>query len=375
MTDPDVPPDGIVRTALQLLPVPAHANDFWARLERTLAAQSGPSEPATPGRSVSAAEAVPGPALVAAPVLELEHDPALALVPGALRRTSNALLVAVAAAAIVVVALAGNTLLDERNGTKQVTSAGQSQASAELNALVAGSQPDAVTPSTMSADGEDASSEAVLAWVDDLRSGDGDDAWAAMGAMSQAHFGSQAAFEEQLTSLAEGYGSWSGSDPEQVLITLVLASDEGTLAVVTLVGTITVEGEQQHRADAFPVRVVDGEATLEPFAFAFAGELEVVVPEDVREGGVRPPVASGEELLVVVPSGAEAPVLRLDDGETVVCGIAEGTELTALEDMPGQRCSYLPAEGISPGEHTLTVAFLSADGTEISAQSLLFDAA
>ena len=38
----------------------------------------------------------------------------------------------------------------------------------------------------------------------------------------------------------------------------------GTLAVVTLVGTVTVEGEQQHRADAFPVRVVDGEAPSSP---------------------------------------------------------------------------------------------------------------
>lgn len=373
MTDPGVPADGIVRTAVQLLPVPAHADDFWARLERSLDTETAPSKPATRARPVvvAAADATRAPAVT--PVLEPAHDPALALVPGALHRTSNALLVAVAAAAIVVVALAGNTLLDERNGTKQITSGGQSQASAELDALVHGAQPDVVTPSTMSADGEDASSEAVMAWVDDLGSGNGDDAWAAMGPVSQAHFGSQAAFEEQLTSLAEGYGSWSGSDPAQVLITPLLASDEGTLAVVTLVGTVTVEGEQQHRADAFPVRVVDGEATVEPFAFA--GELEVVMPEDVPEGGVRPPVPAGEELVVVVPSGAEAPVLRLDDGETVVCGIAEGSELTALEDMPGQRCSYLPAEGISPGEHTLTVAFLGSDGTSISAASLLFDAA
>ena len=48
--------------------------------------------------------------------------------------------------------------------------------------------------------------------------------------------------------------------------------------VVTLVGTVDQEGARQHRADAFPVRVVDGTATLEPFAFA--GELEVVVPEE-----------------------------------------------------------------------------------------------
>lgn len=370
MTDAEVPPDAIVRTALQLLPVPSHTDDFWARLEGALDDESTLAEPAPASRSVLvAAEAAP--TADAAPVLELERDPALALVPGALRRTSNALLVAVAAAAVVVVALAGNTLLEERNGTNQLTS--DDQASAELDALVDGAQPDSATLSTMSADGEEASSDAVLAWVDDLRSGDSDDAWAAMGPVSQAHFGSQAVFDEQLTSLAESYGTWSGSDPEQVMITPVLASDEGTLAVVTLVGTVTVNGEQQHRADAFPVRVVDGEAHLEPFAFA--GEMEVVVPGAAPSDGTRPPVASGEALVIVVPSGAEAPVLRLDDGETVVCGMAEGTELTDLEDTPGQRCSYLPTEGIDEGEHTLTVAFLGPDGASISAASLLFDAA
>jgi hypothetical protein len=225
----------------------------------------------------------------------------------------------------------------------------------------------------MSSRGETASSDAVLAWVDDLRAGDGDEAWGALGPASQAHFGTQVAFEEQLTSMADGYGTWSDTQPDQVLITPVRVDDEGTLAVVTLVGTVTMEGREQHRADAFPVLVVDGEAHLEPFAFA--GEMEVVVPEDVPSDGTRPPVDPGEELIIVVPSGADAPVLRLDDGEAVICGEAEGTELTDLEDTPGQRCAYLPTGGITPGEHTLTVAFLGSDGASISAASLLFDAA
>lgn len=370
MSDAEVPPDDIVRTALQLLPIPSHADDFWECLQCALDAEGTVAEPAPASRSVPVAAAA-APTPVAAPALEVERDPALALVPGALRRTSNALLVAVAATAVVVVALASNTLLEDRHGTNQLTS--DDQASAELDALVDGARPDSATLSTMSADAEAASSDAVLAWVDDLRSGDSDDAWAAMGTLSQAHFGSQAVFEEQLTSLAEGYGMWSGSDPDQVMITPVLAGEDGTLAVVTLVGTVTADGQQQHRADAFPVRVVDGDAHLEPFAFA--GEMEAVVPGAAPSDGTRPSVEQGEELVIVVPSGAEAPVLRLDDGETVVCGMAEGTELTELEDNPGQRCSYLPMEGIDEGEHTLTVAFLGPDGDSISAASLLFDAA
>jgi hypothetical protein len=365
MTDADVQPDIVVRTALQRLPVPAHADDFWTRLEASLDAEP---TPATAARSNGAVATLP----VAAPLRDLDRDPALALVPSALRRTSNALLVAVAAAAVVVVALAGNTLLDARDGTQQVTS-DDDEASAELDALLDDAQPEAATPSTMSAAGEDVSSEAVLTWVDDLRAGHGEEAWGALGPGSKAHFGTQGAFEEQMTSLADGYGTWAGSQPEQVLITPIQADDDSTLAVVTLVGTVMVDGVEQHRADAFPVRVVDGEAHLEPWAFA--GEMEVVVPEDVPADGTRPPVDPGEELIIVVPAGAQAPVLRLDDGEAVICGKAEGTELTDLEDTPGQRCAYLPQEGIGAGEHTLTVAFLGADGTSISAASLLFDAA
>lgn len=366
MTGADVQPDVVVRTALQRLPVPAHADDFWERLERSLDAESlRGAATASNGRMT----AVPG----VAPLRDLERDPALALVPGTLRRTSNALLVAVAAAAVVVVALAGNTLLESRDGTQQVTSDNEPLASAELDALLDDAKPEAATPSTMSSAGEDASSKAVLTWVDDLRAGHGDEAWSALGPGSKAHFGSQGAFEEQLTALAEGYGTWSGRQPEQVLITPVQADGDSTLAVVTLVGTVMVDGVEQHRADAFPVRVTDGQAHLEPWAFA--GEMEVVVPEDVPADGTRPPVDPGEELIIVVPSGAQAPILRLDDGEAVICGEAEGTELTDLEDTPGQRCAYLPQDGISAGEHTLTVAFLGADGTSISAASLLFDAA
>ena len=378
MTDHDIPPDTIVRTALQRLPIPPHEDGFWTRVEGALDHAGAPSDRppvlvAGPDPARRAEPSRNGAPAAGPTVLELEPDPALALVPTALRRTSNALLVAVAAAAVVVVSIAGNTLLEERNGTDDVTADRDDEASATLDQLVDDAQPESATPSTLSAGNEETTSDAVLAWVDDLGAGDGDGAWKAMGPTSQAHFGSQAAFEEEMTSLAEGYGAWSAAEPDQVLVTPILASDEGTIAVVTLVGTVQQEGSSQHRADAFPVRLVDGEAVLEPFAFA--GEIEVVVPEGVPSDGVRPPVGLDEELLIVVPSGAEAPVLRLDDGSTLICGLAEGTELTDLDTAPGQRCAYQPADGLSPGEHTLTVAFMGSDGASISAAALLFDAA
>ncbi len=86
-------------------------------------------------------------------------------------------------------------------------------------------------------------------------------------------------------------------------------------------------------------------------------------------------MAAGEELVIVVPVDAAAPILRLDDGQTAVCGEAEGTELTTLDGASGQRCAFLAPGGLATGGHTLTVAFLGADGASITADSLRFEAA
>lgn len=369
MSEMEVQPDPIVRTALQRLPIPAHTDGFWARLDEVLAAEASPA--ALPRDQRTVLVAVPDHTSGSAgdevaPRRAPEPDPALALVPPALRRTSNGVLLAVAAAAVVVVALAGTALLEQRNGTTGVATDEVAQPSVALDALMSEAQGSDVTLAAMSAEGEEASSEAVLSWVDDLGTGDGASAWQAMGPASQAHFGSQDAFESEMGSLAERYGAWSTAAPDDVLVTPVGADDEGTVAVVTLIGVVDQGGTAERQAVALPVRVVAGEAVLEPFAFA--GVIEVVVPDEA-------PVQDDDALVVVVPRGAEAPVLRVDDGATVVCGRAEGSELADIEGSASQRCSYLPPEGLDAGEHTLTTACRGSDGTSIAAASVLFDAA
>jgi hypothetical protein len=275
-----------------------------------------------------------------------------------------------------MVVLAGGSLVSERSDGDQLPLAeagGGGEPSDALDALVKDAHPASATPVSLSARNEAASSEAVTAWVDAVHAGDADAAWLAMGPASQDHFGSRAAFEEQLSSVDSGFGGWSEVDLEDVLITPVASSDGSAVAVVTLVGTTEIDGEAQHRADAFPVRIIDGDTVLEPFAPA--GAMELVVPEPVAADGTRPPVEDGDELVVVVPEGVDAPILRLDDGDAVICGQAEGTQLRAMDGLPTQRCAYLPTEGLTSGEHTLTVAFVGANGSSISAEALLFQAA
>jgi hypothetical protein len=372
-SDPDVPPDQVVRAALQLLPIPDHGTDFWADFDAALAAEPAPAA-ATLKRDTRRT-LVADPATAPAPgvpaprrVLELVPDHSTALVPPALRRTSNLVLSAVAVAAAVMVVVAGTTLVRQRSGDSTDT--------AEVADSTDDSEaPGASTTSLVALTGAaaEAPTAAVLAWVAALGDGDMTTAWDALGPASQAHFGSKSAFAAEESAMAEGYGAWSATTPDDVLVTPMAMGGADQVVVVTLVGTVAQEGTQQRRADAFPVRIVDGEARVEPFAFA--GELEIVVPEPAPAGGTRPVVHSDDELIVVVPRGVEAPTIRLDDGDPLVCGDAEGTELTELDDAPGQRCSYQPEGGIPAGKRVLTVAFLAPDGSGVAAEAVLFEAA
>src|SRR3546814_20309150 len=138
------------------------------------------------------------------------------------------------------------------------------------------------------------------------------------------------------------------------------------------VGTIAPEGMTETRADAFPVRITGG--TAEPEPFAFAGEIEFVVPAGIPEGGTRP-VIEDDELVVVVPEGVSAPIVRLDDGEAMVCGEAPGTELTELDQASGQRCAISPDGGIPAGQRVLTAAYATPDGGATPAQPVPFPSA
>lgn len=318
MTDDTIPPDPVVRTAIKLLPVPEHATSFWVDLHARLDGEPQRGGVAVAERPVTA---LPG----GDPRLGGDHDLIqLGLVPPALRRRSNAVLSAVAVAAAIIVVVAGTTLVRERGAS-------------------------------------------------DVGEGDTAGAWSALGPASRAHFGSKSTFAADSGALAEGYGAWSATEPDEVIVTPLLSSGDGQLVVVTLVGEVQQQGSRAPRADAFPVRIADGAATVE--LWAFAGELQMVVPDASPAVGAPQRVGRHDELVVVIPRGVAAPTIRLDDGAPMVCGEAEGTELEELNDAPGQLCTYHPEGGIPTGERVLTVAFTAPDGEGVSAESVLFEAA
>lgn len=111
------PTDSLVETALRLLPVPDHAPGFWEDLGASLATQPrrqahepppavGPGRPATP----TAAPPAPGGARA-----EAAPDASRRLIPPSLRSRTNAVLLALAVAAAVLVVVCGAALLRSRS--------------------------------------------------------------------------------------------------------------------------------------------------------------------------------------------------------------------------------------------------------------------
>lgn len=364
MTDDDgIPDDSVVATALRLLPVPDHGPDFWSQLEAVVQAEPDPEviEPAL-------AVGPPRQPLVASPPLVVERtalaprppqaatDHALQLVPPSLRSRSNLVLAAIGAAAAVVVVVAAATLIGQRSSSVVADSSGSDGAAATVT-----------TADTAARD--DAATQVVLDFVGAMGQGSSAAAWATLAPASRAHFGSSSAFAQQLGDTS-AYATWSGSSADDAQV-LAVPSDAGDVLVVTLVGSDEQDGATRRWAVAFPVRIVEGTPQVE--AYAFAGEVDMVVPQQAA-GGAMPVVATDDTLVVNVPRDVAAPTISLDGGAGMVCGEADGTKLSEPDESPGQQCSYQPAEALPEGRHVLTVAFLSPDGAAVAAESVLFRA-
>jgi hypothetical protein len=366
--DTSIEPDPVVRTALQLRPVPEHGEAFWEVLERLVGHEAAGQTVGSPASDLESSIPADATRAAASSVVDLHDHPSLGLVPPALRRRSNALAAIAAVAAAAMVVVAGATLIRERSG--RVDTADVAAPAGQTSTTVVSSISTLTSSAQVGSEEADLSSEAVRAWVAALAESDADAAWASMGPSSKQHLGTRAAFDELMTGLAEGFGAWSAATPDRVLVTPVEVEGDGSLLIVTLVGEVEQDGVRQRRADAFAVRLADGEAQVEPFDAA--GQVEMVVPDGSSDTGEA---LEGDELVVVVPAGAAAPIVRLDDGDALVCGKSPGTELTELDAVSGQRCSFAPQGGIEPGNRVLTVAFTTHDGALISAQSAMFVAA
>ena len=352
MTDTAVDRRSRRRTALQLLPVPDHDAGVLGRARHALDAEARAqrAEPALPSAGADAvAPAARAHAEVADPdetrrvaapvtVVELAARPVARLVPRSLRHRSNAR------------ALRGG---GGRRRGRGGGGLGARAASARwrrrdrLRRRSWSPSPNADVRRRRRArpppaDRRPPATDAVLAWIAALAAG--------RHRRRPGRPGPRVPGPLRLASRLHGraHGAWRRATapgrratPDEMLMTLPSPERRGELVVVTLVGTVDQEGSPQHRADAFPVRVVDGVARSSPSRspVSWRSWCRSRVPD-----GGRPPVVHCRRRA----GGRRAPRRRRSDDPPRRRSDARlrrgraGTELTQLEDAPGQRCSYRP---------------------------------
>lgn len=189
----------------------------------------------------------------------------------------------------------------------------------------------------------------VRRWVAAVSAGDLDRAWALMSERAQQRAGGLGAFRAQEGRLVERWGAWASAPDVTPTVTSIVSSDREAALAVTLSGDLPAEDRPGREAAALAVRVVDGEARVEPSG-ADSG-ITLVRPSPLG-GDALPPTPTFE---AVVPAGAFA-VFSVDGGDGVVAP-------TAPADGGRQRATLRFERPLPPGPHVLTVGVaVSPDG-------------
>lgn len=272
--------DPLVADALRAIPVPDHADGFWAGLDARLdvvdraRATTSPERPPLPWP----ADATTSPAGPEARTYLGEE--------GRRRHSgSRRVLALAAAAALVAVAAVGASRLP---GDDAPTVADRP-----------------ATPTTVRPDSAEA--EAIAAaqrFVEALGAGDRQSAASILGPLSEAYATATAGSADQmLAEASEGYGAW-GSVPDATWRAVAVRPGE---VVVVVTGTHPGERVPQVRSDAFPTRRAESAGTwlVEPWAFDpdVGGRIELVSPDPTVE---PPTLGADQPVQVAVPASGRA---------------------------------------------------------------------
>lgn len=349
--------DARVAEALRELPVPDHAPDFWASLERRLADEPAPRGVAF--RAGAAAPVRPSPA-GASPLAEIEEgDDAPVVVSLAERRpaTPRVLpLLSVAAVLVAVLAVAVNLTRDD--DAPRVRAAGPGETATSTTPTTSGPVTTTAAPPAGAATPEGA----LLAWIEAVGAGDVDAAIALTGPRSAAYADALtggAGLEGFIIESGEGYGAWAAS-PDRKTTAVALATSAGEeISVVILSGTWTGEGGTGFRTDAIPtVRGSRGGWLVEPWAIEpkTGGRIEVLSPSPAEEHGFNG-LAPDESLAAAAPGSSGTFHFSLDRAPaTAVPGTRGGAS--------GVQATFDPPGDLPNGTHLFLIAFV--EGNTIS---------
>lgn len=342
--------DAGLAEALRTLPVPDHAPDFWAALDRRLADEPRHRHAGSViGAAPAAAPADDDPPLVVS--LTERRPPA----PHRLRLLS-------VAAVLVVVMAAAVTLVRRQDDAPRVRAAGPGGSVTATTPTTSAPVTTATTAPVRT--GPSTPDGALLAWIEAVGAGDVEAALALTGPRSAAYADALtggAGLRGFIVESGEGYGAWADAPDLKTTVIALEASAGEEIAIVILAGTWTGEGGTMFRTDAVPVVRGAGAGWLvEPWAIdpATGGRIEVLSPSPAEEGGFGG-LAPDESLAASAAASSGTFHFSIDAAPaTAVTGTRSG-------GTPGVRATFDPPGRLASGTHVFVIAFV--DGATISA--------
>ncbi|MEZ5409513.1 MAG: hypothetical protein R2761_15905 [Acidimicrobiales bacterium] len=275
-------------------------------------------------------------------------------------RSPRPTLAALAAAALAVAGLLAASCGSD--ATSSDTTAAPSSSSTDVDTTVTteGTEPtdpgDPSSPGSILVPGEEvaAAADRVTGFLDALGAGDIEQAATFVGPVSEQRAEAAGGLESLLRQSVEGHGAWSAAADRTVT---GVAIDRGLVAV-QLEGTLSVEGQTEHRVEVFPVRRAEsaGAWFVEPWAYDVAAGSPIEI--------VSPPV-DDEERATTDPSTPLAVTVRpATDGTLVVVFDAVApvsTDVTAGE----------PATATAPTAGTSSVIVVLRSDTDVAARGFV----
>lgn len=185
--------------------------------------------------------------------------------------------------------------------------------------------------------------QAVAVFTAAVDRGDAAAAWRLLSPRSQAYWGTEARFAASFDKLTQGgYGGWSADRGRTARSVVINSSGEGEVLVVTLRGTTSRQGQTVPRAQAFPVRHLNGTFRLELWDLAGGGTVpQVTAPGPVIGATVR--TADRRPTFQATAHGAEV-AWALDDRDATFTSVRGGV------------ARHQPGQALASGTHVLTVA-------------------
>lgn len=193
--------------------------------------------------------------------------------------------------------------------------------------------------------------------------------WEFFSPVTKAHFQNDVNNFDPVSFNGETLGAYAYAESRKMNLVIISSSDQEAAGVVVISGSVTREGSTEEDAFAMPVRIVDGETTIE--LFSDASYPEAKVPE--IGAYPTPTLRPRPTFEVIVDDSKSSEVVFSLTGLSAGSSSQSASEYHTASSAAGSRAvySWTPEEDLLPGSYVITFVNVGEAGG-LSASSELF---